>query len=326
MSSLEGNKIVAAILVGGMITLSAGIITDFIYKPGHGAGEGGHQSAAAMPSAPKIVEPILGLLAGADVAKGETVAKKCMTCHVFDAGGANKVGPGLYSVIGRIAGTHEGFAYSEPMKAFAKPWTYTELNHYLASPKTQVPGTKMTFVGLPKAEDRANLIAWLRTKSASEPPLPSPEEIAAEAAELAAIQQPAEEAPAAEEPATTQAAPAEENAMALIGSADPAQGAKVSKKCLTCHSLDQGGPNKVGPNLWGVVGRQAGTHEGFAYSEAMKGSGKTWSLEELDHYLADPKKAIPGNKMTFVGLKKPQERAALLRWLRDQSDSPAPLP
>jgi cytochrome c len=325
MSSLEGNKIVASILVGGMITLSAGIITNFIYNPGHAGGEAGHQVAAVTPTS-KVVEPILGLLASADVAKGETVAKKCLTCHVFEAGGENKVGPGLWSLIGRAAGTHEGFAYSEAMKSSAKTWTYSELNRYLASPKTSVPGTKMSFVGLPKAEDRANLIAWLRTRADSEPALPTPEEIAAEAAELAAVEPEAAEAPAAEEPAAEAGAPAEENAMALVASADPALGAKVAKKCLTCHSFDKGGANKVGPALWGVVGRQAGTHEAFAYSEAMKAFAKTWSLEELDHYIANPKAAIPGNKMSFVGVKKPAERAALLRWLNDQSDSPAPLP
>jgi cytochrome c len=327
MSSLEGNKIIAAILVGGMITLSAGIVTNFIYRPGHGGGEGEHQASGA-PAQPKAVEPILGLLANADIAKGETIAKKCLTCHVFEASGENKVGPGLWGVIGRAAGTHEGFAYSEAMKSSGKTWSYAELNHFLANPKAAVPGTKMSFVGLPKAEDRANIIAWLRTKADSEPALPTPEEIAAEAT-------PATAAPAAEEAAGSQAAPAQNETaaapppadpMAMIASADPAQGAKVAKKCLTCHSLDKDGPNKIGPALWGVVGRAAGTHEGFAYSDAMKNSGKTWSLQELDAYLTEPKAVVPGNKMSFVGVKKPEERAALLRWLRDQSDNPVPLP
>ncbi len=328
MSAMEGNKIVAAILVGGMITLSAGIITDFIYRPGHGGGEGESQTASAAPAVSKVVEPILGLLAGADVAKGETIAKKCLTCHVFESGGENKVGPGLWGIIGRAAATHEGFAYSEPMKSSGKTWTYAELNQYLSNPRAAVPGTKMSFVGLPKAEDRANLIAWLRTKADSQVPLPTPDEIAAEVAQQAAAEAPIPAAPVAgtETAPAEAAAPSDQNAITLISAADPAQGGKVAKKCLTCHSLDKGGANKIGPALWDVVGRPAGTHEGYAYSDAMKGAGKTWTLEELDSYLADPRAAIPGNKMTFVGLKKPAERAALLRWLRDQSDSPVPLP
>src|SRR5262245_51942729 len=96
MSSLEGNKIAAAILVGGMITLSVGIATDFIYRPHHAA-EAAHEGGEpAAPKAPAPIEPVLGLIANADVAKGETIAKKCQTCHTFDASGANKVGPGLY--------------------------------------------------------------------------------------------------------------------------------------------------------------------------------------------------------------------------------------
>src|SRR4030095_11985207 len=133
MSSLEGNKIAAAILVGGMITLSVGIVTDFIYRPHHaaeaahggGEGEGGGGAAPAAPAqlepAPAPPprgrgEPVPGLIASAAAAKGETVAKKCMPCHSFDAAGTNKVGPGLYGVIGRMAGTHPGFTYSDAMK------------------------------------------------------------------------------------------------------------------------------------------------------------------------------------------------------------------
>jgi len=386
MSSLEGNKIAAAILVGGMITLSVGILTDFIYKPHRGAeaaGEGGAEPAAKAAPAP--LEPVLGLIATADAAKGETVAKKCQTCHSFDAAGANKVGPGLYGVIGRVAGTHEGFAYSDAMKAHGKPWTFADLNHFLARPKDFIPGTKMSFPGLPKAQDRADLLAWLDKQSASPAPLPTPEEIAAEeaalksqeaapAAEGAATggeatapaqgeqtaaaapavegaatgdatapaqgEQTAAAAPAVEGAATGEAAaPAQgqqtaaaapaggENAVAMIASADPAKGAKVAAKCKACHDLSQAGKNKVGPHLWGIIGRNHASAEGFAYSDIMKGmAGKPWTFEDLDKFLSKPKDYAPGTKMSFPGLPKAEDRAALLRWLRDQSDSPAPLP
>src|SRR5688572_22320914 len=117
MSSLEGNKIAAAVLVGGMITLSVGILTDFIYQPQHGA-QAAHEGGGAAPAAkPAPLEPVLGLIATADAAKGEKLFGKCTSCHTATADGKNKVGPGLYGVIGRVSGTHPDFAYSEPMKA-----------------------------------------------------------------------------------------------------------------------------------------------------------------------------------------------------------------
>jgi len=363
--SLEGNKIAAAILVGGMITLSVGIITDFLYKPHHGAEaapEGGAEGGAApaAPAAPATLEPVLGLIASADAAKGEGIAKKCQTCHSFDAAGTNKVGPGLYGVIGRMAGTHEGFAYSDAMKAHGKPWTFADLNHFLASPKTFVPGTKMSFPGLPKVQDRADLLAWLDKQSASPAPLPTPDEIAAEEAALksaepaapaegaasgeAAAPAPAEAAAPAQgetaapaegeaaQPAqgeqTEAAAPAGgDNAVAMIASADPAKGEKIAAKCKACHDLSQAAKNKIGPHLWSVVGRNHAEVADFAYSDAMKAfAGKPWTFEDLDKFLTKPKDYAPGTKMSFPGLPKADERAALLRWLRDQSDSPVPLP
>jgi cytochrome c len=346
MSSLEGNKIAAAILVGGMITLSVGIVTDFVYRPHHAAEaahDGGAEGGAAPGAKPAPLEPVLGLIATADVAKGEGIAKKCATCHSFDAAGTNKVGPGLYGVIGRVSGTHEGFAYSDQMKAHAKPWTFADLNHFLARPKEFIPGTKMTFPGLPKVQDRADLLAWLDKQSANPAPLPTPDEIAAEQAalktEAPAEGAAAEAAPAAEGAAAPAEAPAQgeqtaaaapaggDNAVAMIASADPAAGAKIAAKCKACHDLTQAGKNKVGPHLWGIIGRNHASAEGFAYSDVMKGmAGKPWTFEDLDHFLTKPKEYAPGTKMSFPGLPKAADRAALLRWLRDQSDSPVPLP
>jgi cytochrome c len=99
---------------------------------------------------------------------------------------------------------------------------------------------------------------------------------------------------------------------------DPVAGEKVFKKCAACHSVELDGPNKVGPNLHGVVGRTTGTLEGFKFSDAMVKAGEeghVWTPEELDIYLANPKKAMPGNKMTFAGLKKPEERADVVAYL-----------
>ena len=115
----------------------------------------------------------------------------------------------------------------------------------------------------------------------------------------------------------------------LLASADATAGQAVFKKCAACHDASSGGPNKVGPNLYGVVGRPVASHEGFAYSDGMKahaGTVPAWTFEKLNTYLTDPKKEVPGNKMAFAGVKKPEDRANLIAYLRSLSANPAPLP
>jgi cytochrome c len=333
--SLEANKIAAAILVGGMLTLSSGLIANMIYGGHEGGGEhgGGGAAAPAAPAAkPAPVEPISGLLASADVAKGQEIAKKCLSCHTFGKGEANKVGPNQWGLVGDPTAHKEDFqGYSEAMKNLHSTWSYENLNQFLANPKAHVPGTKMAFPGLPKTQDRADLIAWLRTQSDNPLPLPTPDEIkAAEDAGKQAAAEPAA-APAAEQGAAAQpeapaAAPAGEDAVKLIASADPKAGEKVAAKCKACHDFTKGGPNKVGPNLWGVVGGPSAHKEDFTYDDAIKNLKLTWDFANLDKYLTSPKKFAPGTKMAFPGLPKAQDRANLLRWLRDQSDSPITLP
>jgi cytochrome c len=342
--SLEANKIAAAILVGGMLTLSSGLIANMIYG-GHEGGEpgaGGEAAAPAAPAAkPAAVEPISGLLASADVAKGQELAKKCMSCHTFGKGEANKVGPNQWGLIGDPTAHKEDFqGYSEAMKNLHSTWTYENLNKFIANPKAYVPGTKMAFPGMPKAQDRADLIAWIRTQSDNPAPLPTPDEIkkaedeakqaaAAPAGEAKpeAAAQPEGNAPAQPEGAgAPAAAPANEDAVKLIAAADPAAGEKVAVKCKACHDFTKGGPNKVGPNLWGVVGGPSAHKEDFNYDDAIKNLKITWDFANLDKFITNPKKFAPGTKMSFPGLPKAQDRANLLRWLRDQSDSPVPLP
>jgi len=120
-------------------------------------------------------------------------------------------------------------------------------------------------------------------------------------------------------------APAE-NALTLLASADAAAGAKVFTKCKACHTIEKGGKNKVGPNLWSVVGRKQGSAPGFSYSGAIAGLGGTWGYGELDQFLTSPKDYAKGNKMTFAGVKKASQRAAVILFLRSNSDNPLPLP
>jgi cytochrome c len=137
---------------------------------------------------------------------------------------------------------------------------------------------------------------------------------------------------AAEEPAAGEAAeaPAAVPVGQLMASADATAGANVFKKCQSCHSIEKGGPNKVGPDLWDLVNRPIATHGGFSYSAALKefsnGGQETWTFDHLNHFLAAPRAYVKGTAMGFAGLKNDQERANLLAYIREQADNPVPLP
>jgi len=113
---------------------------------------------------------------------------------------------------------------------------------------------------------------------------------------------------------------------AMLASADIAKGAKTFKKCAACHTTEQGGKNKIGPNLWNIVNRPVASIGSFAYSDAMAESGGSWDIERLATFLSNPKAAVPGTKMTFRGLSKDGDRANVLLFLNSMSDAPAALP
>jgi len=168
--NMEFNKIFAALLVAGIIAMLGGFVSNLAFHteklaenaypievPDAPAGTG----AAAVPAGP---EPIDELMASADVAHGEKLSKVCASCHSFDNGGANRIGPNLWKVVGGPHAHADGFAYSDAMKAkHGETWTQDALNHFLWNPKKAVPGTKMVFAGFKKAEDRAAIIKWLET-------------------------------------------------------------------------------------------------------------------------------------------------------------------
>jgi len=112
----------------------------------------------------------------------------------------------------------------------------------------------------------------------------------------------------------------------LLASADPERGKGTAKVCASCHTFDQGGPNRVGPNLWGVVGRDIAGKGGFAYSAAVAGHAGNWTYQELDRYLTSPAREIPGNKMAFNGIRNPKDRANLLAYLGTLGAARAPYP
>jgi len=113
--------------------------------------------------------------------------------------------------------------------------------------------------------------------------------------------------------------------MALFASTNAAEGAKIFKKCAACHSITEGGANKIGPALWGVLGRPAGTVPGYKYSKAMAAHGKNWSFEEMNGFLIKPKDWIKGTKMSFAGLKKAKDRASVILYMNENTNSPLPI-
>ena len=126
------------------------------------------------------------------------------------------------------------------------------------------------------------------------------------------------------------AAPEIEPIAVRLASADAGAGESVYKKCAACHTADNGGANKVGPNLWDIVNRPIASHEGFSYSGAMQEFAQdgtvVWDYQHLDDFLASPKGLVKGTAMGFAGIKKPDERADLIAYLHTLSDNPAPLP
>ncbi len=178
MNSFEFNKVVAAILVALLVAMLGGFLAEELIKPEDLAKnayvvEGvGAAVAAETSAAPAGPAPIAPLMAAASAEAGQKTGRVCGTCHSFGKGEAAKIGPNLYGIIGSKHAHMAGFDYSEAMKAMAGDWTFEELNEFIFNPRAHVPGTKMTFAGIKNDQDRANVIAWLRTLADSPVALP----------------------------------------------------------------------------------------------------------------------------------------------------------
>lgn len=180
MNALQFNKwagsILGALLVffGARVLVHEGLEIEKPEKPGYQIAvpeEAAPASTeAAAPAAPAV--PLPQLLAAANAEAGQKSAKVCVTCHAFEKGAPNKTGPGLYGVVGRKIASHEGFAYSKALQEKGGDWSFDNLNAFLTSPKAFAPNTKMTFAGIAKPEDRANVIAYLRSLADTPVPLP----------------------------------------------------------------------------------------------------------------------------------------------------------
>ncbi len=212
MNSFELNKVLGAILGTCLVLVALNIGANALFatpkltKPGYviAVSTGG---AEKKPEVKKEV-PIAELLQHANVDKGKNIAKQCQACHTLEKGGPNRVGRNLYGIVGDERGKDRGgFNFSAAMKAKGGKWTFDELNKFLTNPRNYIQGTAMTFAGLSRDDQRADVIAYLRTLSDNPVPLPPPPAPPAKSAE-AAPKAPAAPAKPAEAPKAAPAAPA----------------------------------------------------------------------------------------------------------------------
>ncbi|MGF1476209.1 MAG: c-type cytochrome [Geminicoccaceae bacterium] len=413
-SSLEGNKYAAAVLTAAIVGVGSGVVGGLLYSP-HEAEElayevdmstiEGEQTADAEP---QEEISLASLLAEADPAAGEGAVRACQACHSFDEGGGNKVGPALYGVVGReIAGVGD-FSYSGTLSGMDGVWDYEALNGFLVAPNDWAPGTSMSYAGVKKDGERADIIVYLQSISPDAPPLPEPDEGGEQAAEAApedggaaeeetaaaadqeqttegetdtadagdtasgaeTADQSQEQADAgddqsdteqtepqqadqgsdagAEQDQETQQAAASQDDVggeqpaadadtsesasggtqlaSVFAEADPEEGQKVARRCRACHTFDEGGGNRVGPGLHGVVGRAIASVDGFSYSDALSGKDGAWDYETLFNYLEAPMEWAPGTSMNFAGIGDPADRGDLIAYLRSVSPEAPPLP
>jgi cytochrome c len=193
MDSFELNKILGAVLGTCLILLSLNIASGALFsahnpeKPGYEIAVQEEAAGGAAGEKPKADEPLPVRFASADAKRGESATKVCQACHTFGKGEPNRVGPNLYGVVGRPKHSEAGFNYSAAMKKQEGNWTPDDLDKFLTNPRADVPGTLMTFAGLPRGQQRADVITYLNSNS--EKPIELPKQAAAPASDKQAADQ-----------------------------------------------------------------------------------------------------------------------------------------
>ena len=286
--------------------------------------------AAAGGEAPAEQDPIWAAMAAVTPEDGQALIVRCQACHDYSEANANRVGPGIYDIVGQQIAHHAEFAYSDALAAMGEAgetWTPEHLSAFFEKPSDFAPGTKMGFAGLPDIEDRAALIVFLNTLS-DEPMDLSGGAAGGEAApaeETPADQPAAEEAEAAaegEQPAEAEAAdgaPVDEALATAMAAVTPEDGQALIVRCQSCHDYSEANANRVGPGIHGIVDKQIAHHPDYAYSNAlaeMGAEGQTWTPDNLSAFLEKPADFAPGTKMSFPGLSDIEDRAALIVFLQ----------
>ena len=174
MDSFEINKILGALLGSLLIITLVRLGADMIYQTGSTEGLPTPDVVAVAPDSKNLEEeiPLKDLLKQANLKRGTRLSKKCVSCHTFDKGGANRIGPNLWDIVNKKMGAVAGFSYSAALKKKGGQWGYDSLDQFLKSPRKYISGTIMSFAGLRKAQDRAHMILYLRSLSDKPPALP----------------------------------------------------------------------------------------------------------------------------------------------------------
>ncbi len=196
----RSNTIAGWVLFAGIIALGGVIVSGEVFKGGRPEAMGYPIEGVVLAGDAAAVDKPMDFSV-ADAVKGEQVFKKCAACHNVDPGGANALGPALHGVMGRPIASLVGFAYSDALKAVGGPWGWDNMSAWLANPKKFAPGNKMTFAGLSNPEERANLIAYLNSRSTAPLPVPAAPAAAAPAEGEAPVADPAAAEKAAAETA-----------------------------------------------------------------------------------------------------------------------------
>jgi cytochrome c len=179
MDSFELNKIIAAILMVGLLVIGLGKIADGVFhvKKPKNPGYQVKVESKLISKSPQTAEvvakiDIAAIMALGDAESGKKIFKKCAACHSINKGGKNKIGPALYNVVGRAVGGVDDYKYSKTLASYGKEWTFEELNGFLTKPSSYLKGTKMSYAGLRKEKDRASIIKYLNQNSDSPKLLP----------------------------------------------------------------------------------------------------------------------------------------------------------
>ena len=282
----------------------------------------GGRTGAVVAAVALGIPSINNLIPKANVMQGKTfVGQQCAACHSLNKGGANGVGPNLYGVMNAAMFGTPGYSYSSAVKSKASgKWTYHKMNDWLYDPQKFAPGTHMTYSGVKNTNVRADVVAYLRSLSTNPIPLPKPEPVVASAGAGYAGKT---AATAASKSAGGGAPPI----ATLYAAASVSKGQGFfQQQCAACHSINKGGANGVGPNLYGVLQEKMFAKAGYDFSSAVKSKAQgKWTPHLMNQWLFDPMKYAPGTHMTYPGIKNNQMRANVIAYLNHESANPEAL-
>jgi len=288
------------------------------------SGEGGASATDTAGGAPDGGGGFAAMVAEADPARGEELFARCTACHKLEPG-AHGVGPSLYDIVGSDIAAAEGYSYSEALKGLEGNWTPAKLKDWIAAPMEMAPGTRMPPAGVTAEEDIAAVIAYLRAQGPEEEASAGAGDSGTQTAAAGGASGGASTAAAAGDSGSdgdqgASTAEAEGGGFAAkVAAADPAAGKTLFSRCAVCHSVEPG-RNMIGPSLFGVMGRDIASVEGFDYSNAIKGLEGNWTPAKLKQWVTDPTDLAPDTYMPPPGVTAEGDLAAVIAYLDSLDD------